>query len=266
MSNSAPVKPPPDAYPRYLEVAQSLIASIVRGDHPVGSILPTEVALSASFGVSRFTVREALRRLAAEGLVSRRPRVGTQVIASHPRPPYHQTLESIDDLLQYSVGTRLEVLGIGELTQRSAARNGLPIPPGQTWPFALAVRHLSGDDRPVCVTRVYLNPGLKDLTHRLGRFPEPIYKLIEQHYGLQVSRVEQNATAASLGREDARLLKVRKGFPALRIVRAYFAADGTLIEVADSLHPADRFSYAVTIRRSESPGGPPLQGERHSHI
>jgi DNA-binding GntR family transcriptional regulator len=36
-------------------------------------------------------------------------------------------------------------------------------------------------------------------------------------------------------------------------VRAYYASDATLIEVSDSLHPADRFSYAMTIRRSSEP-------------
>jgi len=250
------VKPSTDAGPRYLEVAQSLIASIVSGEHPVGAVLPTEVELCRQFGVSRFTVREALRRLAAEGLVSRTPRIGTVVTANHPRQPYHQTLDSVEDLLQYSVGTRLEIIGFAEHTPRLAARLGLPIPPGQTWPVALAVRHLSGDVRLVCVSRVYLNPGLKGLPQRLGRYPEPIYKLIEQFYGLQVARVEQNVTAVSIGREDAQLLKVRKGFPALRIVRAYYASDGTLIEVSDSLHPADRFSYAMTIRRSAEQATP----------
>lgn len=248
------VKPSTDVGPRYVEVAQSLIAAIVGGEYPVGAVLPTELALCSQFGVSRFTVREALRRLCAEGLVSRKPRIGTVVTANHPRQPYHQSLDSVEDLLQYSVGTRLEIIGFAEHTQRSGARPALPIPPGQTWPVALAVRHLSGDARLVCVSRVYLNPGLKGLPERLGRYPEPIYKLIEQCYGLQVARVEQNVTAASLGREDAELLKVRKGFPALRIVRAYYASDSTLIEVADSVHPADRFSYAMTIRRTDEAG------------
>jgi DNA-binding GntR family transcriptional regulator len=243
------VKRPPEGGRRYVEVAQHLVGAIVSGQYPVGSVLPNELALCAQFGVSRFTVREALRRLVSEGLVTRRPRVGTVVIARHPHAPYHQSLESIDDLLQYSVGTRLEVIEQGEYTHRARARFALPIPPGQTWPVARAIRYLSGETRPVCVTRVYLNPGLKDLPSKLGRFPEPIYKMIEQIYGLQVGRVEQNVTAAALGREDAERLQVRKGFPALRIVRAYFATDGSLIEVSESLHPADRFSYAMTIRR-----------------
>jgi DNA-binding GntR family transcriptional regulator len=244
-----PVNRPPEGSRRYVEVAQHLVGAIVSGQYPVGAVLPNELALCAQFGVSRFTVREALQRLVAEGLVSRRPRVGTVVIARHPHSPYHQTLESIDDLLQYSVGTRLEVIEQGEYTHRTRARFALPIPPGQTWPVARAIRYLSGESRPVCVTRVYLNPGLKDLPARLGRFPEPIYKMIEQFYGLQVGRVEQNVTAAALGRDDAERLQVRKGSPALRIVRAYFATDGSLIEVSESLHPADRFSYATTIRR-----------------
>jgi GntR family transcriptional regulator len=250
-----------EALPRYQEVVHALIGSIVSGEYPVGSTLPTEAGLCEQFGVSRFTIREALRRLAGEGLVTRRPRVGTVVVSTHPRTPYHQNLESIDDLMQYSVGTHLEITGFGEYTHRAGARVALPIPPGQTWHCAFAVRHLSGDGRPVCVTRVYLNPGLKGIVERISRRPGPLYKLIEQHYGLQVTRVEQNVTAASLGRDDAMVLRVRKGYPALRIVRAYYVADGTLVEVADSLHPADRFSYAMTIRRaSDQVAGSGLAG------
>jgi len=249
-----------EALPRYLEVAHALIGSIVSGEYPVGSTLPTEAGLCEQFGVSRFTIREALRRLAAEGLVSRRPRVGTVVVSTHPHTPYHQNLESLDDLMQYSVGTHLEITGFGDYTHRAGARVALPIPPGQTWHCGLAVRHLSGDGRPVCVTRVYLNPGLKGIVERVGRRPGPIYKLIEQHYGLQVTRVEQNVTAAALGRDDAAVLKARKGFPALRIVRAYYVADQTLVEVADSLHPADRFSYAMTIRRAADPPSASVSG------
>ena len=50
---------------------------------PVGSQLPTEHELCERFSVSRYTVREALRRLRDDNLVSSRPRAGTMVV---PRP------------------------------------------------------------------------------------------------------------------------------------------------------------------------------------
>ena len=53
--------------------------AIVGGLHAVGSTLPTEPALCEALGVSRTVVREAIKSLAAKGLVSTGPKVGTRV-------------------------------------------------------------------------------------------------------------------------------------------------------------------------------------------
>jgi GntR family transcriptional repressor for pyruvate dehydrogenase complex len=55
--------------PAYLQVAEQLRAAIVEGRLSPGDELPTERALCAEFGVSRTTVREALRALQAQGYV-----------------------------------------------------------------------------------------------------------------------------------------------------------------------------------------------------
>ena len=59
---------------RYLQVARTLRKEIVDGVYPVGSQLPTEQQLCERFEVSRYTVREALRRLRDDNL-SRHGRV-----------------------------------------------------------------------------------------------------------------------------------------------------------------------------------------------
>ena len=54
--------------PLYLQVVRALKDEIVTGVHPVGSQLPTEEELCERFSVSRYTVREALRRLREDNL------------------------------------------------------------------------------------------------------------------------------------------------------------------------------------------------------
>ena len=56
--------------PIYAHVAERLREAILSGDIPPGSSLPTERELSDELGVSRTSVREALRALQAEGLVA----------------------------------------------------------------------------------------------------------------------------------------------------------------------------------------------------
>ena len=56
--------------PLYMQVAESIREAIIAGALTPGQALPTERDLSDSFGVSRASVREALRALQAQGLVS----------------------------------------------------------------------------------------------------------------------------------------------------------------------------------------------------
>jgi GntR family transcriptional repressor for pyruvate dehydrogenase complex len=56
--------------PVYRQVADEIAEAILRGDLGPGDSLPTERELGETFGVSRASVREALRHLQAQGLVS----------------------------------------------------------------------------------------------------------------------------------------------------------------------------------------------------
>jgi GntR family transcriptional repressor for pyruvate dehydrogenase complex len=55
--------------PLYLQVAEQIRQAIMAGDFAPGDELPTERELGETFGVSRASVREALRSLRAEGLI-----------------------------------------------------------------------------------------------------------------------------------------------------------------------------------------------------
>src|SRR5690606_34269826 len=54
--------------------------AIVSGRYPQGSILPSDSELLERFGVSRTVLREALKTLAAKGLIEARARIGTRVL------------------------------------------------------------------------------------------------------------------------------------------------------------------------------------------
>jgi len=62
-------------------VIEEIGASIIAGDFPPGALLPSEAELCEAMGVSRTGLREALRVLAAKGLVEAKPKVGTLVRA-----------------------------------------------------------------------------------------------------------------------------------------------------------------------------------------
>jgi DNA-binding FadR family transcriptional regulator len=56
--------------------------AIVSGRYPVGEAIPNEPALGEELGVSRTVVREAVKSLAAKGLIATSPKVGSKVLSS----------------------------------------------------------------------------------------------------------------------------------------------------------------------------------------
>jgi DNA-binding FadR family transcriptional regulator len=62
-------------------VVEWLGLRIVSGEFAAGSRLPNEADLAARLSVSRGGVREAIKALAAKGLVEPRPRLGTRVLS-----------------------------------------------------------------------------------------------------------------------------------------------------------------------------------------
>jgi DNA-binding FadR family transcriptional regulator len=59
---------------------QSIGRAIVKGDYPIGSLLPSKEELTTRLDVSNVTLREALQTLAAKGMIVARAKVGTRVL------------------------------------------------------------------------------------------------------------------------------------------------------------------------------------------
>lgn len=65
--------------PAHTSIARELGISIVTGLREPGEILPSEFDLASQLGVSRSVVREAMRMLAAKGMIESRQKAGTRV-------------------------------------------------------------------------------------------------------------------------------------------------------------------------------------------
>src|SRR4030088_1553216 len=70
--------------PRYSALARLLTSEIASGRYRVGDRIPTEAQLQQRFDVSRHTIREALREMKAQGLLTARAGIGTVVRAKAP--------------------------------------------------------------------------------------------------------------------------------------------------------------------------------------
>jgi len=243
-------KPAADATPRYMQIARDLRQAIADGRYPVGAQLPTEHELCRSLGLSRFTIREAIRVLSTAGLVRRKPRAGTVVAALPDDTRFSHGISSLRDLFQYAQATHFHYVYIGRVGLSKVQARSLAAAAGEEWIYAVALRRETAGAKPFGVTRLFLNPALKGIEKALrnsgGR---PVYALIERDFKVRIDRVEQVITAVTLAEEDAANLGVSAGTPGLSIRRSYFDGSGRLVEMADTVHPADRFTYRMELQR-----------------
>ncbi len=75
-----------DAFYLYEKIYHDLLEKIQSGQWETGFKLPTEHELAEEYKVSRITSKKALNMLAEEGLVTRRPGIGTVVITNQLSP------------------------------------------------------------------------------------------------------------------------------------------------------------------------------------
>ncbi len=102
------------------QIAEQLRNAIVNGQFKIGDRLPTEDELAQRYGVSRPSVREALKRLAAQNLVRARrgPTGGNFVV----QPSYEELAESLSGAATLLVG--MGALGIEEIIQARRVLQG----------------------------------------------------------------------------------------------------------------------------------------------
>ena len=75
------------AVPRGSQVAQHLEDAIGSGEIPPGTLFSNEIHLADQLGLSRPTMRRAMRHLVDKGLVVRRRGIGTRVVQPEVRRP-----------------------------------------------------------------------------------------------------------------------------------------------------------------------------------
>ena len=237
--------------PTYARIANDLIEQIVAGKYPVGSLLPKEIDLSEQYGVSRHTMREALRRLCGTGMVSRRRRAGTEVLTDSLSANYRQPINSIDDLLQYGEGTQVRVLRQSRIACDAALAELLNCAEGEEWLRIESVRTYACDPGPICITTNYLNLVLPEIEKHVKNFTGRIFAMLESRYGVRIMSIEQSMQAVRLDKRQAKLLAAKAGSPGLRATRRYFDEKGRLLELSDAIHPEGRFSYVTRLKRAE---------------
>ncbi len=234
--------------PRYLEMAEDLRGKILSGGFPDADHFPTENMLCARYGVSRFTVREALRTLQNEGLIQRRRGSGTVIQPAAARGgALHQPLSNVGEILQYANNTRFAFARDGSVTLPKKLAEEIGVAASGRWAHFRGIRSSATDDRPIAATDAYIHPDLMAAADAIDPAGATIFRQLEALSKIKIARVTQDIQAVPASAVLAAALGVSRRSPCLRILRCYCDAEGRVIEISSSHHPGDRFAYNMHI-------------------
>lgn len=237
--------------PRYQQIYAMLRERIRAGEFPVGSNLPTEAEFCDEFGVSRYTVREALRMLVNQGMLARRQGSGSEVIATEPNRNFVHQVRSLADLFQYALDTHLDIRTIRtiRLPARIAAAVGGEA--GSPWLEIKSVRRTHKGGEPICVTHSYIPDRLAWIEPAIPDCVGPLYALLEERSGETITSASQEIGAEPMSKAIANALGREVDAVSLRLLRRYSSRSGTLI-ASFNWHPGDSFTYSMDLQRSPS--------------
>ena len=242
---------PGSATPAYLQLAQGLQGLILAGALPGGAALPGERELAASLGVSRVTVRQALRVLQERGLLHRRQGSGTFVREGGPAA--QSIVQPLSALTGFSEDMRSRGRTPGSLVL--SFERGRPTPQ-EAMTLAVSPRSevvrlrrlRSADGEPLAVetsslpARVLPGVSLPDVEGG------SLYTLLRER-GFAPARAMQHLRASEADDDTARWLDLRPGAALLATERVTWDAAGSVLEYARAAYRGDRYDFVVELQQ-----------------
>ncbi len=234
----------------YATLAETLRKQIGDGIYPVGSVLPSKIALSAQHGLSRFTARAALATLERQDYLKRRARIGTVVAAQHPQRYYSVQTNSAGDLLRFSKATDLHLVRTEDVAADAALARDLGYAVGESWIKVAAYRTSPETGVAVSWPDYYLRPEHRDVVPLIGQRRSSLRHLLDSLKKRPVERIEQQTEACTIPMDVAVVLGVPAKSPALRAAYKTFSEDDMgRFYVAICFYPAGRFRLTQTLMR-----------------
>lgn len=224
-------------YERLGERLRELTASLAEG-----AALPSESELMRRHGVSRSTVRRALKTLVREGLLTSRQGVGTFVARRRVGHPLTELGGFVEAFTRHGLDVQSELGMFGWADGAAALPAGAPPDPGGALVFQRIYRVEAAvwAVADCCVFEPYgADISRADLQRR------PSFELLQDRFGSPIAASEIMVGLGHVAADIANLLGVRPDSPVLRLRRLLTTRDGTPVQYAVYHVPADRFEFIV---------------------
>lgn len=231
--------------PLYLQVANLLAKHINDGTYKPGRRLPSENDLIGAYGISRTTAINALQHLVEERVAFRKRGKGTFVAAP--------VIGKFSFFSSFSEDMRK--LGLRPATKLLVLQKQSPPPvmveklrmPDEEYYRLLRLRF--ANEEPMALQDTYLPCRLYPNLEGIDFNKRYLFEVMRREYGLIPTWAEAIVEAVVVTEEQANLIKIKKGAPALLFWHLTSDGNHVRLEYVRSLYRADRFSFSTGRNR-----------------
>ncbi len=226
---------------------QSDLANLI-GSLPAESRLPSEPELARRMGVSRATLREAMRSFEGQGLIRRRQGVGTFVVA---RVPVIDTglevLESIETIAQRkSMPVNMGELQVKQVPADAEQAEALNIPLGTL--VTDVTRVIYTDSRPIAFLEDILPADILSISEVESGFTGSVLDLLLRRGDPKLSQSRTDIRAIGATQKVARALQIQRDAVILLFVAKLYTEDGRVVDYSFSDFLPGYFHFHVNRR------------------
>jgi GntR family transcriptional regulator len=206
---------PQSPIPLYRQLADILATRIRNGEYPVASRIPSENALSETYGIGRPTARQATDHLIRKGLLIRKRGSGTYVQARS------------NDVDLFSLGGTLSAFqneGIDVATRLNGPVRRIQVPEDADNPFSgetayYLSRISSVDGNPILLEEMFLSPVLFPGIDAVDLAGKSVSRSVEEVFFLKPTGGKQTFRVVDPSSEQCRQLRIPGSEKLLQVKR-----------------------------------------------
>jgi len=231
-------------HPSLYQRLQTELAQIIAASVP-GAKLPSEPLMAARLGVSRATLREAMRTFEAQGLIVRRQGSGTYVVDK--KQVLETGLEVLDSIntLATRIGLKISIghVSVSEIQANQEIAQILSVAEGTL--LVTISRIIIAENRPIAYLVDTLSPGILKPEEISSEFKGSVLDLIISRASPRLDRSFTEIQAVAADSEIARALQIQRGDALLFFTANLYAVYGKVIDHSLSYFLPGYFRFHV---------------------
>ncbi|RWZ59101.1 GntR family transcriptional regulator [Halobacillus fulvus] len=225
-----------------VKVFEDLYNKIKSNYYALGEKLPTESEMQEIYGVSRAPIRQALGRLQTEGLIERRPGIGSVVIENDLSGPSIQMGGFSSNFNRRWSQLNCRTVDVSKVVAEEDVAKGLELKPDS---LATKITRLRSDqDTPTFLLFHYYVDADVQTVKNAGEILH-MRQFASEVLGLEFAFVNEEIRAVKADDQLSYYLEVEKGYPILQINRTSYNSEYKPVEYVRYFVRTEDWPYKV---------------------